>query len=622
MSLNEFLLGAMVYLAAAVVSAPLAKRLGLGSVLGFLLAGAFIGPSVLGIIGTEGESVKHFAEFGVIVMLFLVGLELEPSKLWALRKQIFGLGLLQVVGVATAIALAALPFTSFWQESLTIGLILAMSSTAIVLQSLQERGIMRSPVGQSVFSVLLFQDISVIPILALLPLLATTEFAGGADHGTTLISEFAPAMQALIIVATVTALMIAGRYLMRPLFRIVADTGAREIFVAFALLLVVTITLLMTQIGLSPALGTFLAGVVLADSEYRHELEMDLQPFKGLLLAIFFIAVGAGIDFTLLKSAPVALLMGLFVYILIKFAVHFGLTTIFRMPGPDRSRFSFALTQGSEFGFVLITVATGFGLLTGNVPAMLTAIIALSMASAPLLMLFDEKIMQPRFADGDFSRDADTINHDGVDVIIAGHGRFGMTIGRVLNSQGYRTVVLDQDPTQVDAIRKFGFRVFYGDALRLDLLESAGAKEARILVIAIDDPEKILELIRIAQHNYPNLHILARAFDRAHAHKVLLLGVDHVYREVFGSSMDMARDALEQLGRSHQEAERISVLFRQHDDKFLRKAAQFTDDQNKLVDLAKQSRAEIARVFAADRDEVARPSNKSLDDDVDSEQTG
>ncbi len=600
MTLTTFLIGTFVYLAAAVISAPLAKRLGLGSVLGFLLAGAIIGPSALGVIGTEGENVKNFAEFGVIVMLFLVGLELELSKLWALRVKIFGLGAAQVITVAAVLGAASLPFTSFWQESLTTGLILAMSSTAIILQSLAERGVLKSPIGQSIFSVLLFQDISVIPILALLPLIATTNYPGGTDHNHSAISEFPPVAQAVIVIAAVATIIFAGRYLLRPLFRIVADTGAREIFVAFALLLVVGITLLMGSIGLSPALGAFIAGVVLADSEYRHELEMDLQPFKGILLAIFFIAIGAGIDFSLFRTVPLLLIAGLVAFLALKLVTHFAVGRFFHIKGPDLFRFSFALTQGSEFGFVLIAFATGYGLLSADMPALLTAIIALSMAAAPLLMMFDDKVIQPRFADGDFLRDADAISHNGVDVVIAGHGRFGMTIGRLLNSQGYRTVVLDQDATQVDAIRKFGFKVFYGDALRLDLLESAGAKEAKLLVIAIDDPDRILELVRIAQHNYPNLKILARAFDRAHAHKVLLLGVDHVYREVFGSSMDMAHDALLELGKSTEDANRITALFRQHDDRFLRRAAQFTDDQKKLIDFAKQSRAEIARVFEED----------------------
>jgi monovalent cation:proton antiporter-2 (CPA2) family protein len=604
MSFNEFLLGALVYLAAAVISAPLAKRAGLGSVLGFLLAGAIIGPSVLGIIGTEGERVKHFAEFGVIVMLFLVGLELEPEKLWSLRKHIFGLGLMQVTGVTAAIGVASFAYTGDWRQSLTIGLILAMSSTAIVLQGLQERGVLKSPVGQSIFSVLLFQDISVIPILAVLPLIAITTVHGDASHSTSLIGNYPAWAQAIAIIAAVTGLIAASRYLMRPLFRIVAETGAREIFVAFALLIVVGITLLMSLVGLSPALGTFLAGVVLADSEYRHELEMDLQPFKGLLLAIFFIAVGAGIDFSLLTSAPVALLAGLFTFIFIKLSVHFGLTQLFRMPGPDKSRFSLALAQGSEFGFVLITVATVLGLLSGNLPAMLTAIIALSMAAAPLLMMFDEKIVQPRFADGDFARDADTISHDGVDVIIAGHGRFGMTIGRLLNAQGYKTVVLDQDASQVETLRKFGFKVFYGDALRLDLLEAAGAKDAKIMIIAIDDPEKSVELTRIAKHNYPQLQLFVRAYDRAHAYRVLDEGVENVYREVFGSSMDVAQDSLVALGKSPQSAAQIRLQFTKHDERFLREAAKMKDDQKSLIDLARQSRAEIAKVFAADRSET------------------
>jgi monovalent cation:proton antiporter-2 (CPA2) family protein len=601
MTLEIFLLGAFVYLAAAVVSAPLAKRLGLGSVLGFLVAGAVIGPSALGLVGTEGENVKNFGEFGVIVMLFLVGLELETSKLWALRKDIFGLGLAQVLCVSAAIALAALPFADFWQESLTIGLILAMSSTAIVLQNLQERGILKSPVGQSVFSVLLFQDISVIPILALLPLIATTEFAGGTDHGSTLISEFPAYIQAAIIMSVVAGIVVAGRFLLRPVFRIVADTGAREIFVAFALLLVVGITLLMGEIGLSPALGTFLAGVVLADSEYRHELEMDLQPFKGILLAIFFIAVGAGIDFTLLQSTPTLVMAGLVGFIAIKLAVQFGLARAFGKTGADQSRFGFSLAQGSEFGFVLIAFATGFGLLPGNSAALLTAIIALSMAAAPLLTIMDERLIQPRFADGDFMRDPDAISHDGVDAIIAGHGRFGMTIGRLLNAQGKRTVILDSDSSQVEALRKFGFKVFYGDALRLDLLEAAGAKDAKVLIIAIDDREKATELVRIAKQNFPNLKPLVRVYDRTHAYEILREGVDDVYREVYGSSMDMGQDALVALGLPRKDAQRVTALFRRHDEIFLRKAAEVSGDQNKLVDLARISRAEIAKVFANDK---------------------
>ncbi len=615
MSLNDFLLGSLLYLAAAVISAPIAKRLGLGSVLGFLAAGAIIGPSVLGLVGNEGEAVKHFAEFGVIVMLFLVGLELEPSKLWQLRQKIFGLGLLQVAGTALVVGAASLVISSGWRESLAIGLILALSSTAIVLQTMEEKGTLKTPVGQSVFSVLLFQDISVIPMLALLPLLAVASAHGGDDHSASLIAGYPVWAQALFTIGAVGLVLVAGRYLMRPLFRIVADTGTREIFVAFALLIVVGITLLMGLVGLSAALGTFLAGVVLADSEYRHELEMDLQPFKGLLLAIFFIAVGAGIDFSLIASGPMLLGLSLTAFILLKLATHFGLARLFGLNGPDTSRFSFALAQGSEFGFVLITFCAGLGLLTGDMPGLLTAVIALSMAAAPLLMMLDEKVLQPRFADGDFLRDHDAVSHSGADVIIAGHGRFGMTIGRVLNAQGKRTVVLDLDSSQVDTLRRFGFKVFYGDALRLDLLEAAGAKEATVMVIAIDDREKATELVKIARHNFPHLKLLVRVFDRSHAYDLIREGVDNVYREVFGSSMDLAKDALMALGVHPYEAQRTITRFRALDEKLLRTSAAHANDESKLIDLAKQSRAEIARVFAADKGGGQTPPDVAWHDD-------
>ncbi len=607
MSFNEFLLGALVYLAAAVISAPLAKRMGMGSVLGFLAAGALIGPNVLGVIGSEGETVQHFAEFGVIVMLFIIGLELEPEKLWQLRQKIFGLGAAQVVGLAALLGAASFAISTGWRESLAIGLILALSSTAIVLQTLQEKGQLKSPVGQSIFSVLLFQDISVIPILALLPLLAVSVAQGDGGHSASLIANYPVWAQAFFTIAAVALVLVAGRYVMRPLFRIVADTGAREIFVAFALLIVVAITLLMGLVGLSPALGTFLAGVVLADSEYRHELEMDLQPFKGLLLAIFFIAVGAGIDFSLFRTMPGTIVLALIAFMALKVTGQYVVARSFHLAKPDQSRFAFSLAQGSEFGFVLITFCTGLGLLTGTMPALLTAIVALSMAASPLLMMLDEKMVQPRFALGDELRPHDEVNHEGVDAIIAGHGRFGMTIGRVLNAQGFRTVMLDLDSSQVDTLRNFGFKVFYGDALRLDLLEAAGAREAKVLVIAIDDAEKITELVRIAHSNYPQLKLLVRVFDRAHAFEVLKEGANDIYREVFGSSMDLAEDALVALGRPKKEAERLIRTFRDHDEKFLRKQAAVAGDQKQLMDLVRQSRAEIARVFAADREEETPP---------------
>lgn len=601
MELNQFLLWSLLYLAAAVISAPIAKRLGLGSVLGFLIAGVIIGPSVLGLVGSGDSSVKNFAQFGITMMLFLAGLELEIDRLKELRSKLLGLGVAQLIGVAGVIGLATFAFRGDWREALSIGLILALSSTAIVLQSMQETGKLKTPAGQSVFAILLFQDISLIPILALLPLISGTR--PEPDARSLNLFAYAPVyVHVGAIIVAVAAVLLAGRYVMRPLFRIIAATDQREIFVGFSLLLVMGISLLMAFVGLSPSLGAFLAGVVLADSEYRHEIEMDLQPFKGLLLAIFFIAVGAEIDFSLFKTAAVTVVASLAGFIGLKFAAQWLIARIFKMTGPDQWFFAASLTQASEFGFVLIAFCVGLGLLTPEAAGILTAVVALSMAVAPLLMMMDRRLIQTRFSRSFEAREADEIFHDGADVVIAGHGRFGMTVGRLLNAQGIKTVVLDFDSSQVDALRKFGFKVFYGDALRLDLLEAAGSRHAKIFVIAIDDAEKANELVKIVQGNFPQLEIFVRAFDRSHAQELMRLGVGHVYRELFGSSLDMGHDLLMSLGRSKQDAGRLVKLFRQLDDKFLRKQAMVNAEGQQLIDLVRQSRAEISRVFAADQE--------------------
>jgi monovalent cation:proton antiporter-2 (CPA2) family protein len=600
MHLEEFLLGAFVYLAAAVIAAPIAMRLGLGSVLGYLVAGIVIGPSVSGLIGgSQGESVMHFAEFGVIVMLFLVGLELQPSKLWDLRRPILGLGGLQVAGTGLAIGGAALALGYEWKTALTIGLVLALSSTAIVLQSMQERGLMKTSVGQSTFSVLLFQDISVIPMLALLPILAGE--AGASAETASLISGLPAWGKALAVLGVVAAIIFAGRYLMRPLFRIVAGAKIREIFVAFALLIVVGITLLMQLVGLSAALGTFLAGVVLAESEYRHELEQDLDPFKGLLLAVFFIAVGAGIDFNLLLSEPVKIIGFLVVFVLIKLIVQFLLAKLFRMTTPDASRFSFMLAQGGEFAFVLISFVAGLGLVGLADAGMLVAVVAISMAFAPLLIIFEEKIIQPLFARGGVLREPDVIDESEAKVIIAGYGRFGMTVGRLLMANGFKSVVLEHDTEQIDALRKFGFKLFYGDASRIDLLEAAGAREAQVLIVAVDDRDKANEIVAAVQKNFPGLRIFARVFDRTHAYEMLNAGVSDFYREVFDASVQMGEDALVALGKHPYEAHRAALLFKAHDEDLLHKAAAHRDDSAALVDIARKGRAEISNVLDADR---------------------
>ncbi len=600
MHLDQFLLGAFVYLAAAVIAAPIATRLGLGSVLGYLIAGIVLGPAVAGLIGgSAGTSVMHFAEFGVIVMLFLVGLELQPSKLFELRKPILGLGGLQVAGTAAAIGGAAYLFGTDWKTALVVGLVLALSSTAIVLQSMQERGLMKTSVGQSTFSVLLFQDISVIPMLALLPLLATQH--SDAAHGESLIGGLPAWAQALAVFGAVAAIILAGRYLMRPLFRIVATTGIREIFVAFALLIVVGITLLMQQVGLSAALGTFLAGVVLAESEYRHELEMDLDPFKGLLLAVFFISVGAGIDFGLLATKPAMVIGLVLAFIVIKLIVHFIIAKFFSMSTPDASRFSFMLAQGGEFAFVLISFVAGLGLLGVDDAGLLVAVVAISMALAPLLMLFDEKMIQPAFLRGGVLREPDLIDDKDPEVIIAGFGRFGMTVGRLLLANGYRSVVLEHDTEQIDALRRFGYKLFYGDASRTDLLEAAGANSAKVLIVAVDGREKVNEIVDVAKKHFPHLKVFARAYDRLHSYQLIEAGVEGFHRELFESSVRLAEDALVALGKHPYEAHRAGMIFAAHDRELLEMAAKHIDDQEALVDIARKGRAEISKVLATDQ---------------------
>ena len=599
MNPQDLLLGAFIYLAAAVIAAPVATRLGLGSVLGYLVAGMVIGPSLLGLVGREGEHVMHFAEFGVVVMLFLVGLELQPSKLWELRRPIVGLGGLQVVVTAAALGLGALAIGFGWKAALATGLILAMSSTAIVLQSLNERGLLKTTAGQSCFSVLLFQDISVIPILALLPLLAAAQAHDA--HDASLIGDLPGWAQTIAVLAAVATVVLVGRFLTRPLFRLVAETGMREVFVGLALVLVVGIALLMQLVGLSAALGTFLAGVVLAESEYRHELEMDLEPFKGLLLAVFFIAVGAGIDFSMLFGQPLMILGLVLGFIAVKLVVLFVLARLFGMCTPDASRFAFALAQGGEFAFVLISFAAGLALLDSAQAGLLVAVVALSMAAAPLLMIFDARVIQPRLDGESEKRADDRIEENGTRVIIAGHGRYGMTVGRLLSASGIRAVVLDHDAEQIDALRKFGYKVYYGDASRPDLLEAAGAAEAQALVVAIDDREKALEIVETARRHFPQLRILARAFDRVHAYRLLNAGVEDVHREVFASSVDMGEQLLVRLGFHPFEARRAARRFKSHDETLIRRAAKHVGDTQRLIDLARQGSEEIERVLATDR---------------------
>jgi monovalent cation:proton antiporter-2 (CPA2) family protein len=598
-----FFLQAFVYLAAAVVSVPIAKRLGLGSVLGYLIAGVAIGPFALGFIGAEGQDVMHFAEFGVVMMLFLVGLELEPSLLWRLRAPILGMGGLQVLLTALVIAAAALPFGVGWRTGLTIGLTLAMSSTAIVLQTLAEKGLTKTTAGQSAFAVLLFQDIAVIPLLALFPLLAPhgAAHAGGeAGHAMTWVDGLPAWAQTLAVLAAVALVILAGRVLVRPAFRAIARTRLRELFTAAALLLVIGTALLMTKVGLSPALGTFLAGVVLANSEYRHELVGDVEPFKGLLLGLFFIAVGASIDFRLIAASP-GLVAGLVVAVIAaKFLVLGLLGRAFGLGRAQTSTFAFSLAQVGEFAFVLISFASQLGTLTPAEAAPLVAVVAISMALSPLLMALDERVVQRRLARPPApTREADVVNEQHP-VIIAGFGRFGHIVGRLLKANGVGTTVLDLDSDRVDLLRRLGLKVFFGDASRQDLLHAAGAEHARLLVLALDSAEKTRELVQTARRHFPHLTILARAFDRDDAYELLDAGVTHVYRDTLDTSLRMGIDALQLLGFRAYHAHRAARTFRRHDDESVRLMKDTRGDRVEHINLARQRIADLERILLGD----------------------
>jgi monovalent cation:proton antiporter-2 (CPA2) family protein len=547
---------AFVYLAAGVVGVPIAKRLGLGSVLGYLLAGVAIGPFVLGVVGHEGHEIMHFAEFGVVMMLFLVGLELKPALLWSLRRPILGLGGLQVAVTVIAAALGAALLGASWKTSIAVGMTLAMSSTAIVLQSLQEKSLMKTPGGQASFSVLLFQDIAVIPILALFPLLASRAVASEST------SEAMPAWEhALLVVLAVASVVLVGRFLVRPVFRALAATRLRETFTAAALLLVVGIALLMQSVGLSPALGTFLAGVVLAESEYRHELEADIEPFKGLLLGVFFVSVGAQIDFAFIAAQPAAIGGLVVATMALKLAVLYAIGRAFSLDPAARWLFALGLAQVGEFAFVLLSVGTQAAVFDEETAKLLVAVVALTMALTPASFALLERVVLPRLT----SRrrpETDAVVDEGNPVIIAGHGRFGQIVGRMLRANGIGTTVLDLDPDMVELLRRLGVKVYYGDASRTELLETAGCAHAKLFVIAIDDTEAAVRLAHHLRARYPRLRILARARNRVHHYELVKAGANQVFRETFGSSYEMGVAAFEELGTGADEARSFAERWR------------------------------------------------------------
>jgi glutathione-regulated potassium-efflux system ancillary protein KefC/glutathione-regulated potassium-efflux system protein KefB len=561
------LIQALVYLAAGVVSVPIAKRLGLGSVLGYLIAGAVIGPFALSLVGQQAD-VMRFAEFGVVILLFLIGLEVRPALLWSMRKTIFGLGGAQVLATALAIGGAAMLLGLDWRTALAVGLVLAMSSTAIVLQTLDEKGLRQGPVGRAAFGVLLLQDLAVIPLFALLPLLAREPIHMIAAHDGNLVSELPGWAQALAVFAAVAVVVGIGRYLVRPVFRFIARAQLREIFTASALLIVIGVAALMQMVGLSPALGAFLAGVVLAESEFRRELEADIEPFRGLLLGLFFITVGASLDLGLVSREPLLLLGIVFGLMVLKFVVMFGLARLAGAQTKSAAAVATALSQGGEFAFVLLTFTVGAGVIAPQLAALLTAAVAVSMALTPLAMIAYEQIAIAADAAIEPVKHPDPTFDDGEpDIIVAGFGRFGQIVQRLLASNGLRVTTLDSDIEQIEVLRRFGRRVHYGDATRLDLLRAAGAERAKMLIVAIDDKEKATEMVETARHAFPNLTVVARAWDRPHAYELLNSGAHEVERETFEGALALSRKALERLGYSTVKAKKAVDLFRQYDRK-------------------------------------------------------
>ncbi len=584
--MESFLFQATIYLGAAVIAVPLAARLGLGSVLGYLLAGIVIGP-VAGLVGSETQDLQHFAEFGVVMMLFLIGLELDPRALWNMRQRLLGLGGLQILLTMLAISSGAVAMGYDLSTAVAVGMIFALSSTAIVLQTLTEKGLMQTSGGRSTFSVLLAQDIAVIPMLALLPLLAVpavmslapdgSMVRAATEHGdehhavVSLVDGLPGWGVTLVTLGAVAIVILAGTFLTRPVFRYIHHARLREMYTALALLMVVATAVLMTMVGLSPALGTFLAGVVLANSEFRHELESDLAPFKGLLLGLFFITVGAGIDFTLLFGDPARILALALAVMLIKGLILYALALLFKLHKKDRWLFTLGLAQAGEFGFVLISFSLQQGVLTEALGGQLLLVTALSMLITPLLFIVYELIIKRM-------SDVEEAEHDEVDeqgtVIIAGIGRFGQIVNRLVQSAGVNTVVVDNDLSTVQMMRKFGFRGFFGDPTRPDLLNAAGLEDAKILVVALDDREAANKLVSYARKARPDLHIIARARDRVHVYELYDAGADDIVRELFDSSLRAGRYALENLGLSEFEAAEVEQAFYQHDRKALRELAE------------------------------------------------
>ena len=581
---------ALIYLGAAVICVPLASRLKLGSVLGYLIAGCLIGPHLLGLV-SDVEHILHFAELGVVLMLFVIGLELDPKRLWELRSAVFGGGALQLAGATALLTPAGMAIGLPWQSALVAALAMSLSSTAIAMQTLDERNLTRAQLGRAAFGVLLFQDLAAIPIIGIVPMIAPS---GSSEPMK--IEGVLKAVAAILLVIGV------GRYLTRPALQIAARTGLREVFTAFALLLVLGIAEVMALAGPSMPFGAFLAGVLLAGSEYRRALETDIEPFKGLLMGLFFIGVGMSIDFGLLTERPLEILGLLVGFQVLKLAALYAIAPRLEVARSQRFTFASILAQGGEFAFVVFGVARDSRLLPPGYDGMLTLAVALSMALTPFLVILADRLASR----GGESREDDEVENEGASVIIAGFGRFGQIVGRLLFANGVRATVLDHDPDQIEFLRRFGFRVFYGDATRLDLLHAAGAHEATLLINAIDDMDESLELTDLVRENFPNLRMLARARNVTHYFELRARGVELIERETFHSALVMGRHALEALGTRPFEARERTERFKRHNVRSVEALAPYYHDEAKRLSMSKAAREELDRQFQRDRELVER----------------
>jgi glutathione-regulated potassium-efflux system ancillary protein KefC len=589
-----WLTSSLIYLGAAVLVVPLSKALGLGSIIGYLAAGIAIGPWGLGLVSSV-EEVLHFAEFGVVLMLFLVGLELEPARLWNLRRPIFGWGTAQVVACAAVLFAVGYLAGASWRVALVAALGLALSSTAIALQVFGERNLLRTASGQAGFSILLFQDVAAIPILALLPLLAV-----GDAHEP--IGNAQRAFEAAKIVGVIAGIVLGGRLLLRPLLRWIARSNTPEIFTATALLLVVAIAALMQLVGLSMALGAFLAGVLLAESEYRRELETDIEPFKGLLLGLFFIAVGMSIDFGVLMAQPGLMALVVVGFLVLKFGVIYALAKAMDVPYQQRPVFTLLLAQGGEFAFVVFQAA-GPNVLPPGVASFLIGAVALSMLISPLLLVLIDKYVLPRYSRSSAPAMEEISEQQEPKVLICGFGRYGQIVGRLVSAQGIQVTVLDHDPDTVAGLREFGFRVFYGDATRLDVLRTAGAATALTVVVAVDDVEQSLEIIDLVREHFPQARLVARARNVGHLYQLQDRQVEFIERELFESSLRSARSVLEVLGWPAHEARESAMRFRQRNIKLTADGYPHYKDRAKLIAVAKEGRQQFAEQMAREREE-------------------